>query len=82
LNDDLAEQVLARTLEALDDWKNGVITGEDFKRKLFEGYAAIEQNQWRTIEELRTRAPEGERELAREVADWMERQLRKDSGNA
>jgi len=24
LNDDLAEQVLARTLEALDDWKNGV----------------------------------------------------------
>ena len=49
---------------------------------MFQEAAKLEQDQWRIVEELRTQAPEKERELAREIADLMETELRKGSGNA
>jgi hypothetical protein len=38
---------------------------------------SLEQDQWRIVEESRTQAPDRECELAREVADLMEAELRK-----
>jgi len=38
-------------------------------------------DQWHIIDNLRTRAPDDERELAREIAELMEAELRRGSGN-
>jgi type II secretory pathway component PulF len=50
--------------------------------RFYREAAILEGDQWRIIENLRTKAPENERELARQIADQLEEELRKGSGNA
>lgn len=82
MSDELEREVLSRMRKALDDCKAGRITKVDLRAKMLQEAAVLEQDQWRIVEDLRTRAPENERELAGEVADLMEAVLREGSGNA
>ena len=50
--------------------------------RFYREAAILEGDQWRIIENLRTKVPENERELARQIADQLEEELRKGSGNA
>ena len=58
----------------IDERKRGIITKEDSLARVYQVLAEIDVDEWRIIEDLRTRAPDDERELAREVADWMEKE--------
>lgn len=82
MSDKLEREIAARVLKAVDDCKRGLITTEEARSIMLQEAAKLEQDQWRIVEELRTQAPEKERELAREIADLMETELRKGSGNA
>jgi len=62
--------------------QSGKITKKDLQSQLLREAAVLEQDQWRIVENLRTQAPESERELAGEVANLMEALLREGSGNA
>jgi hypothetical protein len=75
-------EVLSRLRTIFEERKRGVITKDEAVRRLYQEAAIQEEDQWRIIEELRTQAPENERELARQVADLLEAELRKGSGNA
>jgi hypothetical protein len=79
---DWEREALSRLRNWFDDYKKGRITKEDLVQKLFEEAAVHGEEQWRILENLRTQAPEPERELARQVADLLEAELRKGSGNA
>jgi hypothetical protein len=82
MSDRLEAEVCQRLRTGLDEWKKGLITKEEFRAILFREAGILEQDEWRIINDLRTRAPESERELARVVADLLEAKLRKGSGRA
>jgi len=76
----LESEVLSRLRTAIDEYKKkGQITKEDLRLRLFQEAAVLEQDRWRIVGDLRARAPESERDLAREVADFMESELHKES---
>jgi hypothetical protein len=58
------------------------ITRQEAQARLYKLAGELELDQWQIIEDLRTRALENERELARKVADLLEARLRNGSGNA
>jgi len=80
--DKLEREVVSRLQTALDEFKRGVITKDECVARFYQEASILEEDQWRIIESLRTQAPENERELARQVADQLEEELRKGSGNA
>lgn len=80
--DEWESEVISRLWILIDERKRGIITKDECLRRIHQVAAEIEEDQWRIIEDLRTRAPDNERELAREVADLLEKELRKGSGTA
>jgi Asp-tRNA(Asn)/Glu-tRNA(Gln) amidotransferase B subunit len=82
MTEDEEREVLARMLKAVDECKRGVITRDELRRRLYEEAARQEQEQWRIVEDLRTNAPEDQRELAQAVANLLEGELRKGHGHA
>src|SRR5262249_39538675 len=67
---------------AFIELKRGIITKDECVRRMYQVAAELEVDQWRIIELMRTRAPDSVRELVREVADLLEKELRKGSGTA
>ena len=79
---DKSDEVASRILKAVGDWKRGLITQDELRSMMFQAAAELEESQWRIIDDLRTRAPENESELASDVADALEAILREGSGSA
>jgi len=82
LSDTHHEEIVARLLKALDDCKSGVITKTELRSRFLHEAGVLEQQQWQIVQNLRTQAPEDQRELAQDVANLLEEQLRKGVGNA
>jgi hypothetical protein len=80
--DSLEVEMISRLQAAIGERKRGIISKDECLRRIHAVAAELEQDQWRIIEDLRTRAPDNVRELAREVADLLEKELRKGSGTA
>ena len=80
--DKLESEVISLWQTAIDELKRGIITKDECLRRIYQGAAKLEEDQWGIIEDLRTGAPDTERELARQVADLLEKELRKGSGTA
>jgi hypothetical protein len=80
--DDEEHEALERIRQAIDSCKRGIITRDELRRRLYDEAARQEQAQWRIVEDLRTKAPENERELGQLVADLLEEELRKGHGHA
>jgi hypothetical protein len=57
------------------------LSPQEAQVRLYELACELEMDQWHIIDDLRTRAPDDEKALAREIADLMEAELRKGSGN-
>jgi hypothetical protein len=55
------------------------MTQQEALRRLREIGGEMELDQWQIIEDLRTRAPENQRELARELTDLLAAELRKEA---
>jgi hypothetical protein len=79
---DKVEEIASGLLKALDDCKNGLITDEEFRSKMFQAVGELEAGQWRIIEELRSRARESGSLLSDVAADALEADFRKGAGNA
>ena len=75
-------EIIEGLLKVHEDFMAGRITKEECVAKFYEAAGKLELSQWKIIENLRTKAPEGQRELASNVADLLEAELRKGSGNA
>ena len=82
MSDKIEQEVFLRLQKAFDDCKNGLITSDDLRSKLFDEYAVLDEYQWRIIKNLRTEAPEKERELASQMADLLEAEMRRGAGTA
>jgi hypothetical protein len=80
--DKFEREMMSRLQTAVDELKRGKITKDECLARVYQVAAMAEEDMRRIIEELRTQAPENEREWAREVADLLEAELRKGSGNA
>jgi hypothetical protein len=79
INDVEAQNQFRQIIDAVRHKK---ITRQEAQARLYKHAGELELHQWQIIEDLRTRAPENERELARKVADLLEARLRNGSGNA
>jgi hypothetical protein len=82
VTDKWESEVISCVRIAIDELKRRIITKDECVARLYQVAAEIEGDQWRIIEDLRTGAPDNERELAREVADLLEKELRKGPGTA
>jgi hypothetical protein len=82
MTDEFERELMSQLRRAFDELKRGKITKDECVACFYQVAAIAEEDQWRIIEDLRTQAPENERELARQVADLLEKELRKGSGNA
>lgn len=71
-----------RLFDALDAAKRGDISTREANKVFYAAASEMEKSQWQIIEDLRTSAPESQRELAHNVADELEKFLREGSGNA
>jgi len=80
--DKLESEVISLWQTAISELKLGIITKDECMRRIYQADAMLEEDQWKIIEALRTQAPDNERELARQVADLLEKELRKGSGTA
>jgi Asp-tRNA(Asn)/Glu-tRNA(Gln) amidotransferase B subunit len=80
--DEFEATILSQFRQIVDEVKEKKITRQEAVARLHELAGTIEEDQWRIVDDLRTRAPEDESELARAVADLLEAELRKGSGNA
>ena len=82
MTEDEYQEAIERMLRAVELCKRGTITTDELRRLFYEEAARQEEAQWRIVEDLRTNAPEDQRELARSVADILEKELRKGHGHA
>jgi hypothetical protein len=80
--DKLESEVISLWQTAINELRRGIITKDECVRRIYQGDAMLEKDQWRIIEDLRKRAPDNERELACQVAALLEKELRKGSGTA
>lgn len=76
------ELIAAQLLKAVEDCKKGLITREELRGQFLQAADTLEVEQWQIIQNLRTKAPEDQRDLAQDVAKLLERELRKGSGTA
>ena len=70
-------EILNEYRQIIDALRQKKITQQEALRRLREIGNEIELDQWQIIEDLRTRAPENQRELARELTDLLAEELRK-----
>ena len=82
MTEDEYQEAIKRMLGAVELCKRGTITTDELRRLVYEEAARQEEAQWRIVEDLRTNAPEDQLELARSVADILEKELRKGHGRA
>jgi hypothetical protein len=80
--DEFEAKILSQFRQIIDEVREKKITRQEAQARLLELAGTIEEGQWRIIDDLRTRAPKDESELARTVADLLEAELRKGSGSA
>jgi hypothetical protein len=80
--DEFEAKVLDQFRQIIDQVRNKKIIRQEAIARLYELAGTIEGDQWRVIDDLRTRALKNESELARAVAELLEAELRKGSGNA
>jgi Asp-tRNA(Asn)/Glu-tRNA(Gln) amidotransferase B subunit len=74
-------EVLRQFRQIIDGVKEKRISPTQAQARLYELAGELEMDQWHIIDNLRTRAPDDEKELAREIAELIEAELRKGSGN-
>jgi hypothetical protein len=79
---DKTDEIGLCLLKAVDDCKNGLITDEELRSKMFQAFGELQQGQLRIIEELRGHARERGSPLADAAADMLEADFRKGAGNA
>jgi hypothetical protein len=79
---DKVDEIALRVLKAVNDCKNGRITNEELRSKMFQAYGELEESQLRIIAELRSHAGETGSPLADAAADVLEAEFRKGAGNA
>jgi len=70
-------EILNEFRQIIDALRQKKMTQQEALRRLREIGNEIELDQWQIIEDLRTRAPENQRELARELTDLLAAELRK-----
>jgi cell fate (sporulation/competence/biofilm development) regulator YlbF (YheA/YmcA/DUF963 family) len=70
-------EILNEFRQITDALRQKKMTGQEALRRLREIGGEIELDIWEIIEDLRTRAPENQRELARELTDLLAEELRK-----
>jgi hypothetical protein len=70
-------EILNEFRQIIDALRQKMMTGQEALRRLREIGEEIELDIWEIIEDLRTRAPENQRELARELTDLLAAELRK-----
>jgi hypothetical protein len=84
--EDLEREMFDRLRQTVDECKRGPITPDELRRRVYGEVARIEQRQWQLVEDLRAKAREAPREALRElalnVADQLERELREGHGHA
>ena len=76
-------EILNKFRRIIDALRQKKMTRQEALRRLREIGDEMELDQWQIIEDLRTRAPENQRELARDLTDLLAAELRKgDSDSA
>jgi hypothetical protein len=71
-------EILNEFRQIIDALRQKKMTQQEALRRLREIGNEIELDQWQIIEDLRTRAPENQRELARELTDLLAAELGKE----
>jgi hypothetical protein len=71
-------ELLNEFRQIIDALRQKKMTQQEALRRLREIGNEIELDQWQIIEDLRTRAPENQRELARELTDLLAAELGKE----
>ena len=69
-------EILSEFRQIIDALRQKKMTQQEALRWLREIGSEIELDQWQIIEDLRTRAPENQRELALELTDLLAAELR------
>jgi hypothetical protein len=69
-------EILNEFRQIIDALRQKKMTRQEALRRLREIGDEIELDQWQIIEDLRKRAPENQRELARELTDLLAAELR------
>jgi hypothetical protein len=80
--DEFEAKILSQFRQIIDELREKKITRQEAQARLYEVGGMIEEDQWRIVNNLRTRAPKNQSELAVAVADLLETKLREGSGNA
>jgi hypothetical protein len=71
-------EILSEFRQIIDALRQKKMTQQEALRWLREIGSEIELDQWQIIEDLRTRAPENQRELARELTDLLAAEVGKE----
>ena len=71
-------EILNEFRQIIDALRQKKMTRQEALRQLREIGSEIEVDQWQIIEDLRTRAPENQRESARELTDLLAAELGKE----
>jgi len=84
--EDLEREMFARLRRTAEECKAGTVTPGEWRRRVYDEVARIEQRQWQLLEELRAKGRAAPRDALRQfalnLADQLERELREGHGHA